>query len=305
MKVSELDFVFISFDEPNAEVNYADLCTKVPWAKRIHGVEGSDAAHKAAANLAETEWFVTVDGDNQIYQQFLNIDIDEKPGISVYSWCGKNIVNGLKYGNGGLKIWNRDFVLNMKTHENAESDNAQIEFCWEDGYKNFPTVFSDTIINSTPYQAWRAGFREGVKMLTDKGVLVKKHNIHNTIWWHNIHRLRMWSCVGSHVENGVYAMLGARQGSMMSYDQDWDYTEVRDFSCLETIYNTHAKKFEGNTESCVQEIITLGKHIKINLGLHWAYFDPDQSQYILDLYEESVNLGQTYFNQEPIWKNSF
>ena len=26
---------------PNAEENYADLLTKVPWAKRVHGIEGS------------------------------------------------------------------------------------------------------------------------------------------------------------------------------------------------------------------------------------------------------------------------
>ena len=39
----------IPHDEPNAEKNYADLLKKVPWAKRVHGVKGSDAAHKAAA----------------------------------------------------------------------------------------------------------------------------------------------------------------------------------------------------------------------------------------------------------------
>ena len=37
----------------------------VPWAKRVHGVEGSDAAHKACANLSETDRFITVDGDNR------------------------------------------------------------------------------------------------------------------------------------------------------------------------------------------------------------------------------------------------
>ena len=39
MKVIEFDVIFLSYDEPNADVHYADLCNKVPWAKRIHGVK--------------------------------------------------------------------------------------------------------------------------------------------------------------------------------------------------------------------------------------------------------------------------
>ena len=64
IKVVDQDIIFLSYDEPNAEKNYADLCSKIPWAKRVHGVEGSDAAHKACADLSETEYFVTVDADN-------------------------------------------------------------------------------------------------------------------------------------------------------------------------------------------------------------------------------------------------
>ena len=119
MKIAELDIIFLSYDEPNAEKNYADLLTKVPWAKRVHGVEGSDAAHKACAELSETDRFITVDGDNTIRQDFIDqvLDFDEHTDLenSVISWCGKNTINGLMYGNGGLKCWPKEFVLNMKT----------------------------------------------------------------------------------------------------------------------------------------------------------------------------------------------
>lgn len=105
MKIAELDIIFLSYDEPNAELHYADLCNKVPWAKRVHGVKGSDAAHKAAANLSETEWLITVDADNIVYPSFFNLDIDTtNPKIQVYSWLGNNKINGLQYGNGGLKF---------------------------------------------------------------------------------------------------------------------------------------------------------------------------------------------------------
>ena len=59
-KVIDYDIIYLSYDEPNAEENYANLLTKVPWAKRIHGVEGSDAAHKACAEISDTKRFITI-----------------------------------------------------------------------------------------------------------------------------------------------------------------------------------------------------------------------------------------------------
>jgi len=83
IRVAEQDIIFLSYDEPNAEKNYADLCQKIPWAKRVHGVKGSDAAHKACADLSDTEYFITVDGDNQVKPEFLNVEIDvEKLGLT-------------------------------------------------------------------------------------------------------------------------------------------------------------------------------------------------------------------------------
>ena len=64
----DIDTIFISYDEPNADKNYSELVKILPWAKRIHGIKGSDSAHKAAANLSETDRFVTVDADNIVHQ---------------------------------------------------------------------------------------------------------------------------------------------------------------------------------------------------------------------------------------------
>ena len=68
VNIAELDIIYLSYDEPNAEKNYADLLSKVPWAKRVHGVKGSDAAHKACAELSTTDRFVTDHVDNTIRQ---------------------------------------------------------------------------------------------------------------------------------------------------------------------------------------------------------------------------------------------
>jgi hypothetical protein len=293
MKVIEFDIVFLSYDEPNADLHYADLCNKAPWAKRVHGVKGSDHAHKAAAELSETDWFVTVDADNIVDPKFFDLDLDmTDPKIQVYGWCGRNSINGLRYGNGGLKIWKKDFVLNMRTHENSNSDRGQVDFCWEDGYRNFPRVYSQSIITGSPFQAWRAGFREGVKMTLVDGVKIPSMEIKQRVWWHNIHRLRMWSTVGSHEENGNYAVLGARMGTWMANCTDWNYVDVRDFEILRDIYNTKI-----DHTSIEETIKDLGDKIKYQLGLDWPYLTPQQSKYTLDLYDETINLNATYYQQ--------
>ena len=75
LKPADYDVIFLSYDEPNAEKNYNDLIKKIPWAKRVHGVEGSDAAHKACAKLSDTERLIIVDADNVINGDFINQEL--------------------------------------------------------------------------------------------------------------------------------------------------------------------------------------------------------------------------------------
>ncbi len=299
MKTVELDIVFLSYDEPNADKHYADLCNKIPWAKRVHGVKGSDAAHKRAAELSETEWVITVDADNIVDSKFFNLEIDTaNPKIQVYSWLGRNKLNGLLYGNGGLKIWKRDFILNMKTHEASDSDRAQVDFCWEDGYRQFKECYSETVITGSPFQAWRAGFREGVKMTLLDGVKVPPMEIKERVWWHNIHRLRMWSTVGAHEENGLYAVYGARLGTWLANCTDWNYVDVRDFEILKNVYHDYAKPYEDSKdEGLVEEIKSLGEKLKLELGFDYPYLDSQQSKYTLNLYDETIRLTNTYMRE--------
>jgi hypothetical protein len=299
MKILEFDIIFLSYDEPNADLNYADLCNKVPWAKRVHGVKGSDEAHKAAARLSETVWFVTVDADNIVDPKFFNQDIAvENPKILVYSWLGRNLINGLQYGNGGLKLWNKEFLLNMKSHEASDNDRAQVDFCWEEGYRQIMSCYSNICITSSPFQAWRAGFREGVKMTLLDGVKVPPNEIQQQIWWHNIHRLRMWSTIGAHEENGLFAVLGARMGTWMTNCTDWNYINVRDFDILKNIYNESVLKYETDPTGLTSEIKNLGEKINLHLGLQWPYLDSTQSKYTLDLYNETLNLNNTYYRTQ-------
>jgi hypothetical protein len=241
-KIAEHDVIFLSYDEPNAEKNYADLLTKIPWAKRIHGVEGSDSAHKECAKISETDRLIVIDADNIVDENFVNEEINFKKNVditkNVVSWPGRNIINGLIYGNGGIKCWDKQTLLDIKTHENADPDNihAQVDFCWDIEYITMQKSMSVVENNFTPQQAWRAGFREGVKMCLLEGVKPSIEEF-NKIHWKNLHRLYIWCMTGQDVKNGIYAILGARQGLYKTMCTDWDFINVRDFAYLNTLWN--------------------------------------------------------------------
>jgi len=291
IKVIDQDIVFLSYDEPNAEKNYADLLSKAPWAKRVHGVKGSDAAHKACAAKSDTEYFVTVDADNIIDPAFLEVEIDlDALGLTsdnVFSWCGKVHVNSLMYGNGGLKLWTRKFVNEMKTHENSDPADVKgkVEFCFDDRYYQFNENYSESFTNATPFQAWRAGFREGVKMSLDQGA--KVGNL-KTVWWQNYHRLLIWCTVGADVENGMYSILGAREGAALTNCTDWDYANVRDFDYLTTYWNEH---YENATSDIFTEQINFyGKELREKCGLEISNLDPAGSRFFKTVYNNTPRI---------------
>ena len=295
------DIIYLSYDEPNAEKNYADLCSKVPWAKRVHGVEGSDAAHKACAELSETDRFITVDGDNRIREDFLNqeIDFDEHADLenTVISWCGRNEINGLTYGNGGLKCWPRDYVLKMKTHENADPNNAhaQVDFCWDAQYIQMNSTYSDVYNNETPAQAWRAGFREGVKLATDRGVKISKEELKNN-HWRCLHWLYIWTMIGADVKNGLWAIYGAREGLYKTMCTDWNYVQVRDFECLNAMWNDkNMTKEELNFQ-----IHTLGEKIIKELDIPIAVepLSKQQSKFFKTVYENPSRTDNQRFTEK-------
>ena len=282
----DIDTIFISYDEPNADKNYSELVKVLPWAKRIHGVKGSDSAHKAAANLSETDRFITVDADNIIDPKFFsqNIELTDENKDYVFSWCGKNAINGLIYGNGGLKCWTKDFVLNMKTHENSDPNDAEsvVEFCFDPRYYQMNECYSTSYINGSPFQAWRAGFREGVKMSLDRGA--KAVDI-KRVWWQNYHRLLIWCNVGADVKDGLWAMYGSRLGCYLTACTDWDYTQVRDFEYLTDYWKTHVEHVDVR-----DELEGIGNNLRQNLNLEIADLDSNSSKFFKLVYQNTPRI---------------
>jgi len=306
--ITNFDIVFLSYDEPNADRNYADLLEKAPWAKRVHGVKGFDAAHKAAAAQSETDRFITIDADNIVRDEFFTISVDmSKIGKhDTISWAAKNLVNGLVYGNGGVKMWPKHVVEQMRTHEAAEDDKSQVDFCWDIHYFQMNNIYSDVHNNASAYQAYRAGFREGVKLLLDKGIVVDPRYLKQRVYDRNYKRMLVWASVGADVENGLWAMFGTRLGAFLANcaRDKYDFKTVKDFDWHDQFWREKVQpKFEGDSARCnstgwaysheklLSEIHMLGEELRSILGLEIAELDSHGSRFFKESFINPPRLG--------------
>jgi len=240
--IADLDCIFLTYDEPNKEEFWVQIKNMVPWAKRVDGVKGSDAAHKAAAVASDTERFILIDGDNLPDPSFFNQTLvlpNQEYERAVFRWRARNNINGLMYGNGGLSSWTKEFVYAMQTHEHSDgSAETQVEFCFDPLYWAMHDCYSTTYPNASAFQAWRAGFREGVKMCLNRGakptVAEFQHRVHSK----NLDNLTIWHNVGADVEYGEWAIAGSRMGTYMTMLTGWDHTSVQDFEELAKLWTT-------------------------------------------------------------------
>jgi hypothetical protein len=240
--IADLDCIYLSYDEPQREEFWVRIQNMIPWARRVDGIRGSDSAHKAAAQASITERFILIDGDNMPSEKFFNLTFEFPDNVwegAVYRWRAQNHINGLMYGNGGLSSWTREFVKNMRTHENTDGrEESQIEFCFEPNYWAMHDCYSITYPNASAFQAWRAGFREGVKMCLVRGARPNLNEFRTSVHQRNLDHLTIWHNVGRDVENGIWAIAGSRMGTYMTMLTAWDYRQVQDWDALNELWLT-------------------------------------------------------------------
>jgi hypothetical protein len=240
--IADLDCIYLTYDEPEREEFWVKIRNMIPWARRVDGVKGSDAAHKAAAAASDTERFVLIDGDNLPDERFFNLTLelpDEQWESAVFRWRARNHINGLMYGNGGLSSWTRTFANSMRTHEATDGRaETEIEFCFDPLYWPMHDCYSTTYPNGSAFHAWRAGFREGVKMCLNQGRRPSLADFKQQVQQRNLDHLTIWHNVGRDVEHGVWAIAGSRMGTYMTMLTEWDHRLVQNFDALADIYQT-------------------------------------------------------------------
>ncbi len=288
--VADLDCIYLTYDEPQKEEFWVKIRNMVPWAKRVDGVKGSDAAHKAAAAASDTERFILIDGDNMPDPAFFNHTINyvtPESEKAVFRWRARNHVNGLMYGNGGLSSWTKQFVMNMKTHEATDgSVETQVEFCFDPLYWAMHDCYSTTYPNGSAFHAWRAGFREGVKMCLNKGAKPTAAEFKERVHHRNLDHLTIWHNIGTDVEYGEWAIAGARQGTYMTMLTGWDHKQVQWFDALaelwETVKNDQPRLLSNR----------LAEELGTQLDLPMAILEQEQSQFFKKHYRSNWhNIG--------------
>ena len=305
--IADLDVIYLSYDEPQKEEFWLKIKNMVPWAVRVDGVKGSDAAHKAAGEASTTERFILIDGDNMPDENFFNLQLDftgldENYKLAQYRWRAVNAINGLRYGNGGMSSWTKTYVANMKTHESSDgSDSTTVDFCMDSSdnlYWAMHDCYSTTYPNYTPFQAWRAGFREGVKMVLDRGAKPSIDDFRERVASRNLNNLTIWHNVGTDVENGIWAIYGARVGTYMTLlNNDWDYRNVADFDNYPALWENF------RDDDPIYESDLIGEELEAKLGLPMNMLDDKQSKFFKRHYNaDKHNLGPLVKEMDVIRK---
>lgn len=295
IEVQDLDCIYLSYDEPQKEEFWLKIKNMVPWCRRVDGVKGSDAAHKAAAEASDTERFILIDGDNMPDMSFFDLtldftDKDESYKKAQYRWRARNAINGLTYGNGGMSSWTKEYVMNMRTHEASDGDNTTtVDFCLD--YQNtlywsMYDCYSTTYPNATPFQAWRAGFREGVKMCLAEGLVPDINEFKRSVPGRNFDNLTIWHNIGADAENGDWAIYGARYGTWMVMLNDWDPKQVQWFDNIATLWDM------VKDNNPVTSAAHIGNDLSMKLNLPMLNMNSEQSRFFKRHYNvDKYNLG--------------
>jgi hypothetical protein len=205
--VKEYDVIFLSYKEENKETNWEHLKSLIPKAKRVDGVKGFDAAHRAVGEMSTTSRTIVIDGDNWVYDNIVDgifISPESYEGFQVISYAAVNFINGLSYGNGGLKIWPTELLRFSSSHELSDQPGINVDFITNQNieYVQKNESYSFSVQNASKEQAFASGYREGVKLSINDG-------------WKSAYLkyyLNIWTSIGRDVDNGEWAIYGARLG---------------------------------------------------------------------------------------------
>jgi hypothetical protein len=213
----QLDVIFVSYKEPNADDNWNRLLEFAPNAKRVQGVHGILNAHKAAANLATTDMFYVVDGDAWIADGWT---FDFQPTLydrdCVYVWNSQNPVNGLCYGYGGIKLFPTALL------KRASQWGTDLTTSVGKKLKVINKVSNITKFNVSEFDTWRSAFRECVKLSSK----IDKESID---------RLNKWLSPIDEAEYAQWAKLGAEQGAAYAASRS-PIENINDYNWLENTF---------------------------------------------------------------------
>lgn len=224
------DIFFISYNEPNADQNYALLKQRFPLAQRVHGVKGIQQAHIRAATLSLTQMFWVVDGDAVIKDDFqFDYEVIDKDMDAVHVWRSSNPINELEYGYGGVKLLPKKLTMQMNINSIDMTTSISTRF------RAMYEVSNSTDFHTDPFNTWKSAFRECVKLsskVIDRQVDKETEK-----------RLLVWCTVGADQPYGEYAIAGALAGRVYGTDNIGNTDALRMINNFEWLRLTFVGQF--------------------------------------------------------------
>ena len=192
------DIVFISYDEKNADLNYDIIKKRFPRTKRLHGIKGMENALLKGAEISETDYYFAVFAKTKLHEDFdFSFLPDRLKGDTHYIFNCKNVVNGLEYGHMGIILYNCKLIK-----ENYNYDNLGLDYTTSHRHDVVPIVSCYGEFNTSPFETWRAAFRETIKLaqIMDNNPTVETE-----------YRLKTW-CNFAEGDFADYCTTGANHG---------------------------------------------------------------------------------------------
>jgi hypothetical protein len=194
------DIIFISYDEPNASKNWRKLKSNFIYVQHLHGINGIGNAHYEASKKSNTDFFYIVDGDTDVDDSFkFDYEPHEYDSRYVHIWQSRNPINGLIYGNGGVKMFHKSQFMKPLNPSYVDFSTSLTE-----GVKIIDEVIATTRFNSSPFNTWRSAFRESCKLM----MTLKDSNYFDV---ETYDRLTTWCEVGNEKEKYSSICLQAAQ----------------------------------------------------------------------------------------------
>jgi hypothetical protein len=233
----KFDVFFISSYELNALENWNNLKNIHDQSKRIHGLPSIFEAYAKAAELSETDFFFTVDGDNYVSGDFSFKEVENLDEYAdfVHVWRAQNSVNKLVYGFGGVKLWPRKIFFNQSNSNFSKYVDITLSLA-NGKYYIQKNLASTTVFNTSAFNAWKSAFRESVKLTSS--IINKPDKMSQE-------RLNTWLSVGSKEPFGDWCIEGAKCGNQFGqnyFDDKEKLLLIHDLDFLKNLFELESKK---------------------------------------------------------------
>jgi hypothetical protein len=146
-----------------------------------------------------------------------NFTFNDPERFTVHVWRSKNPVNGLEYGNGGVKLLPRKLTLDMDVNSADMTTSISTKFKIVDEVSNI------TAFNTDPFNSWKSAFRECCKLASR---VIDRQNDNETQI-----RLDRWCTIGSDLDAIAGAIAGREYGTTHTGDID-ALKKINDFVWL-------------------------------------------------------------------------